>query len=458
MYLVKYYFPENDFLSKYIVIGGERMAQKSELKNPARIRPIEVLIGGIFLLWLFAPTTAGDDNWFLTTYLLNFREDLFSFLRFRYETWSTRLILEAYTLFLLKHPILYSLSMGLWVAAVVTALQRLLGQKGNQKFLWAMCACVALIPIDINLRAGYVCTTVNYVFALACILWAAVPVVARLRGEAPPLWQELLGVLLMILGCNMEYYCPPALILFLVLTIKLCLRKNNPWLPIVLTLIAGISLWYALDAPTSTVVAYEDSTHYFPGYENLSILQKLRAAFVSTAGGLISTYCYGDEFFLGTLAFGVILALWGLEKEQGHLMYFLPGSIALVLGLVGRFAPEGSRLATVFFDSDGGWLWTDGWAFLAASLFFAVTLLCLWRADRRLCGALALALFCRVTMAASRSLFNSGLRTFYPLFYVYIAAIALLLHSLEKRRRLGWIIVLVLSGMMLSVNIYQLFL
>ena len=435
------------------------MKKEKCLTDPRRIYPAEVLFGGVFLLWLLVPLTAGDDNWFIATYILNFDENLIHFLRFRYDTWSTRLILEAYTLFLLKHPIVYRLSMAVWVVAVVTGLRRLLGQKRNDKVLWAMCACVALIPMDINLRAGYVCTTVNYVFALGCILWAVVPAVERLRGNKPPVWQEVLSLLLMILGCNMEYYCPPALILCLVLAVRQIIKKKNPWLTIMLTVIAAVSLWFALDAPASTVTSYDDNTQHFPGFENLSILQKLQAAFVSTAGGLISTYCHGDDFFLGTLTFGVLLALWGREKEKTCLrwMYLIPGVMTLGIGLASRLSPQGSGFATVFFDSDSGWLWSNGWAFVAAAVFFSVTLLCLWRADRRLCYAFALALFCRVTMAASRSLFFSGLRTFYPMFYVYGGAAAVLLAGLEKRRKLGWILLLAISGMMLSVNIYQLF-
>ena len=435
------------------------MKKEKCLTDPRRIYPAEVLFVGIFLLWLPVPVTAGDDNWFLATYILNFDENLINFLRFRYDSWSTRLLLEAYTLFLLKHPILYRLSMAVWVVAVVTGLRRLVGQNRNDKVLWAMCACVALIPMDLNLRAGYVCTTVNYVFTLGCILWAVVPVVERIRGNKPPVWQEVLSLLLMILGCNMEYYCPPALILCAVLAVWLAVKKKNPWLPIVLTAIAAVSLWYALAAPASTVSAYDSGAQHFPGYENLSTLEKLQAAFVSTAGGLVSTYCHGDDFFLGTLTFGVILALWGWEKQEKlwRWLYLLPGVMTLGIGLASRLAPQGSGFARVFFDSEGGWLWTSGWAFVAAAVFFGATLLCLWRADRRLCYAFALALFCRVTMAASRSLFFSGLRTFYPMFYVYGGAAAVLLAGLEKRRRLGWIILLAISGMMLSVNIYQLF-
>lgn len=422
----------------------------------AEIRPCEILFGAVFLLWLLVPVNVRDDNWFFTTWMLNFKGDLLSFLQFRYETWSTRLILEGITVLIMYHPIVYRVLMAVWVCAIVTALMRLLGRKGEKPLLWTMVVTIALIPMDINLRAGYVCTTVNYVFALACILWAAVPVVERLRGEDVALWRDILAIVLMVVGCNMEYYCPPALILFAVLAVRQGMKKQIPWLSVLLAVIAGVSLWYALTAPASTVSAYEGDADIFPGFENLTILQKMQAAFVSTAGGLISTYCHGDDFFLGTLTFGIVLALWGWEREKGlwRWLSFVPGGLTLGIGVLGRIIPGG--FSQVFFDSQGGWLWTDLWALIMAALFFGTTLACLWRVDRRLFWAYGLVLFCRITMAVSRSLFSSGLRTFYPMFYVYGAAIAITMTGLQKLRKPAWICLGATSGIMLLVNIYQL--
>lgn len=432
------------------------MKKIAKIECSEEIRPCEVLFGAIFLLWLLVPINMGDDNWFFATWVLNFRYDLLSFLQFRYETWSTRLILEAITVLIMYHPIVYRVLMALWVCAIVTAMMRLLGRRGDKRLLWTMVITIALIPMDINLRAGYVCTTVNYVFTLACIMWAAVPVVERLRGEKVAIWRDILAIVLMIVGCNMEYYCPPALILFIVLAVRQGMKKQIPWLPTLLAVIAGISLWYALTAPSSTLASYSENTDLFPGFENLTTLQKLQAAFVSTAGGLVSTYYWGDDFFLGTAVFGVVLALWGWEREKGFLRWltFVPGALTLIIGVGAKVIP--GSFSQVFFDSDGGWLWTSPVAFATAVVFFGTMLACLWRLDRRLFWFYGLALFCRVTMGASRSLFASGLRTFYPMFYVYGASIAVGLMALQKLRKSAYIVLGATSGIMLLVNIYQL--
>ena len=426
--------------------------------GPERIRAPEVLFGVIFLMWLLVPVRVQDDNWFLATYVLNFQHRLLPFLSYRYGSWSTRLLLEAYTLFLLEHPFVYRMSMGLWVIALSDALRRLLGQQGNRRFFWAMTAAVLWLPVDINLRAGAVCSTVNYVFALACVLWGMVPVVTVIRSGKAPLWQMILSVPLMVLGCNMEYYAPAAFLACVLLAVLQVQRKQLPWLSVLLALIAAGSLWYAMASPAGTVASYNSSDGYFPGFESLSVLQKLRAAFVSTAGGLISTYAHGDDFFLGTLAFGVLLGLWGLEKEKTWVrwLYLLPGAMTLTVGLTARIVPSGSAFATVFFDSQGGWLWNRLPALLATLVFFGCMGVCLWRVDRRVLAGWIIVLLCRVLMGISSSLFYSGLRTFYPVLYLLAAASAVLLSGLEKYRKAAWITTLAISGMMLSVNIYSL--
>ena len=154
----------------------------------------------------------------------------------------------------------------------------------------------------------------------------------------------------------------------------------------------------------------------------------------------------------------MLLLLWGLENEKNWLrwLYCLPCGLTVIIGTTARFVPESSTVHTVFFDPQGGWLWTHPVALVTALLFFGSVGFCLWRVDRKLLLAFVIVLLCRMSMGISSSLFHSGLRTFYPLFYVFVAASAVLLSSLQKFRKVGWITSLAISGIMLSVNIYSL--
>ena len=194
------------------------------------ILEINPLSGFVFLaviIYLFAPSRTGDDGWFISTFLATYEGNLIEFLRYRYETWSTRLLLEAYTLLLIYMPVLYSISMPLWLMAIAAGFYRLLDRK-DISMKWLIGGSLLLLPVSFNADAGYACSTVNYVFTFGCLLWAVVPVVECQRGKHVSIPAYIGSCVLMVLGCNMEYYCPPFLIYGIYLLIRgIKLRKGR---------------------------------------------------------------------------------------------------------------------------------------------------------------------------------------------------------------------------------------
>lgn len=419
----------------------------------AALRPFEVLYLAAFLLYLFVPVRNGDDVWFISTFLTGFQGDLGEFLSFRYQTWSTRLLLEAFTLLLLRFPVLFRLSIPLWLTAIAVGTERLAGGL-DRRGQWALCLGTLLLPLGFLGRAGFVCSSVNYVFALACILWAVLPIVEALRGQRPPLWRQALSVPLLVMGCSMEYYCPPVLLLLLFL-LGLCVKgRKNPALTLILLAVAAASTVFAFNAPANTLDGYAEADFLFPGYKSLSALDKLRVGFVSTAGGLLSTYTNGDHFLIGSLTLGGLLALRGWERERGALraVHAVPLLTVLATGCAARLCPEGSLWRRLFLDGDGGWLWDHPVPLALSFLYFSALLVCLWREGRGLCLWTALALICRVSMGASRSVFGSGLRTFFPMLAALAMACALVCRGLEKRRRAGTAVLSLGAGASVLMN------
>ena len=427
--------------------------------HKAAITPGEILLAALILLWLLVPTEVGDDAWFYSTYTINFKGDMAAFLSFRYKTWSTRLLLEAMTVLLVGVPILYKLMMPLCILGVYASLSRLMGKRGRDTVGWTLCAAAMLMPMAMNLRAGYVCTTVNYVFTLACLTTAVIPLAEGLRGKRiHPVWYPL-SILLTAVGCNMEYYCPPMIVACLLLAVLEIRRRRVPILSGILLVIAALSLYYALSSPASTLSSYEGAAaELFPGFDELSAMEKLWAGLVSTAGGMLSTYRHGDSFLPGAFALALLLLLFGAERRPpaDRWVFFLPLPITVLPCLVGRLSPEGSLLFTLFCDSDGGWLWSHPVTTALAILYFSSILYCLSRVDRTLLALFAIALFCRITMGISRSLFASGLRTFYPLFFVIILATAKLLTELRRFKRAGWVALAAPAALVLAMNLYGL--
>lgn len=414
------------------------MNQKYKQINE-RLIPYEVLFIALFFLYLFAPVRGGDDAWFITGFFTGFDGNLPAYLRMRYETWSTRLLLEAYTLLLLYLPVLYRISMPLWVVSIAVGLHRILRVDSSQ-MRWELCGSMLLIPISFHANAGFVCSTVNYVFTFACFLWAILPIVEEQRGKRISALRYIYSILLMIFACNMEYYAPPILIVCIVFSVRAFRMKKTRMISLIMTLVCILSLIFAFSAPSGTVAGYNSSDQFFPGYELLSTGEKLQAGFVATAGGLISTSMYGNSFFLATLVFGMLLLICGLGREKkigAKICYGLPLVITLMTGGLARILPKEHVWRKFFMDAEAGWKWDSKVTLAVAAVFFAAMLFACFRLNRTLGRMCLLALFNRVTMGASRSVFSSGIRTFYPVFFVMCAATAMALRNTQKGKNVS---------------------
>lgn len=397
-----------------------------------KINPIlhyEVLFLVLALLYIAAPVRNSDDMWFITTFLTTFKGNLAEFLMFRYETWSTRLLLETYSLLLLYVPTLYRISMPLWLVFIAAGFIRLLVIK-DIKTKWMICFSMLMLPVSFNNNAGFVCSTVNYVFTFACGLWAFLPVVESQRGVQIRKGKYVFSVVLMLLACNMEYYAPPLLLITMFFFIRSLKLKKGRLLAGLMLFTVIVSVIFAYAAPTNTALAYNVESKFFPEYASYGTMDKLRMALVATAGGLTSTSKWGDTFVVPMIVIGILFVLctslhFETGKKQGKVLSIIfvsPLALTLVTGVLARFLPEHTMWSQLFFHTEAGWKW-DAMLPLCMTIVFLGTLLgILFQLDVRLGWMGVLAIINRMTMGVSSSVFSSGLRTFYPLFFVLCIA------------------------------------
>lgn len=419
---------------------------------------------GFLLLYLPVSVRVEDDAWFSTVFFGLMDGNLFEFLSFRYETWSTRLILEALMIPLLRFAPLYKLAIASWFTFIAIAAARLLKLESSREKL-ALGAALFLIPIAVNSHSGYVCSTINYIFTTCCFLWAIMPAVERARGKKPPLWADLGSFVLMVIACNMELYCIPFLLITLALLIRAAGKKRFDWQCLVLALIAVGSGLFAALSPVNTASAYANSAeelNMFPGFELLSMAEKLVVTTNSTAGGLISTYARGDSFIIGTLTLGLLLAIYGfsLPQKWERAVWLSPFAIALLIGIPARLVPADSAFGSLFYAPSSGFAAPGGAAdwtlpLILALLFFASILWCCFRLNKWLGVFMSAALVSRLSMITI-SVYASGMRTFYLLLFAMCAAAAFAtarLFEREKFKKISAAILALGAGAALIINL-----
>lgn len=263
------------------------------LRDMARKYRRFLLYGMFFLFFLLLhflfTMQTGDDVGFLKT----IREiSLLPLLKRRYLKWSSRLLLEACLFTLVKHEVLWRFLDSLMMLLTVWSLERIV--FGRERRLLTAVECFLgffLIPFSLYHSAGWIATTLNYIWPAACALYSMTPVRAILKGETVPWYWYASSSAALLLALNMEQSLAVMFGMDVLLTgylfwwlprrekgIKL---RGRRW--IVFRLAAGAAaLAFTFTCPGNFVRKAEEVGKWFPDYDFLSLPRKLEIGYSST--------------------------------------------------------------------------------------------------------------------------------------------------------------------------------
>lgn len=157
---------------------------------------------------------------------------LWDFLVKHYYTWSPRTLLEIVEIYISMWP--------WWIWRILTPLVITIGAvsaafimntQKSAKTNWILCALFLLYRWENLNTAGWISTTLVYLWpAVACMV-ALVPVMQMVRGQKPHLWLCIVCLPLLLYGANMEQ-CMIAylLILLVVFGYHIVTRRLPHWL------------------------------------------------------------------------------------------------------------------------------------------------------------------------------------------------------------------------------------
>lgn len=231
-----------------------------------------------------------DDAFYIESFTTN---SIFSFVHYRYLTWTSRVLIEA-TL-----GVVFKLSGRIWTLGNICMLTLIgysiskLFVKDNKKqmnimILWLL----MLYPFERMSGAGWAATTVNYVWPLALGLFSLISIRKMWDGEKIKFIPGILYLLSLIYSCNQELCCGVLVVTYILFAVILSLRdgkKVNKFIYLEI-FISICSLIFILTAPGNTVRKIDETVKYFPDYMSLSVLEKLATGFTSTIGELIVNY------------------------------------------------------------------------------------------------------------------------------------------------------------------------
>lgn len=306
-----------------------RKIRKSEAVQQAFLFGCGFLI--LLFLQLFVPMGLGDDAFFAED-----TRPLGEFLSERYQYWTSRLLIEAGAKLLAVSSewiwrILNILIVMLlvWIAADIFGLERDHTKRQAQVFFFGL---MWAVPMDCLWEAGWIATTLNYLWPLTLGLVAIRPVKHWVKGEKCSAWEYFICPLCMIFAANAEQ-CAAILLGVYLLSGGYLLKEKRKLSPFYFLLLglAAASIAFILAAPGNGKRMMLEAEHFFPEYQSLNIPEKLLMGFVDTAGYYLAAGGAGRENFLFALLAGILLA--GIWQKRGE-KHFLPMALVAVFPLL----------------------------------------------------------------------------------------------------------------------------
>lgn len=390
------------------------------------------------LLYLAIKIYRGDDvNSYIKVW--NNYGSLSNFLISRYQRWSSRIVIDALTVYFVQNVFLWKVTS----IAVSGILAYSLYELSDKESLFGVFAIILLYPLKDMSSAGWIATMLNYYWPLSFGFYSLV-VIHKLVREREICWGEILlsfGALL--IGISSEQYCAVHLALLVIYTAyAICNRCINKsfWIIIGHYFITAANLLFIVTCPGNYVRKASEVRSWMRNYYEKTLMDQLIDGFETTFSVLLSS---NNIIFL-IFAAMVFICVW---KKREEFLYRLIAGIPLT-GIIiisfrnidanGFFSSIASRITSNTGVTATNWHLIGNYLPLVLYVTVAV---CIVASFFILFDELGKCLECaflfivaivsRVIMGVSPTLFASGNRTFM-FCYGLIMLMMLRIYAYEK--------------------------
>ncbi|MFP4013221.1 MAG: hypothetical protein ACLFVQ_03985 [Chitinispirillaceae bacterium] len=395
----------------------------------------------------------GDDLFFLQA---AHEGDWFGFLQMRYTNWSSRVVIELVTLIFMRLPLI--VWKGLNSAALVLvaySLKKLVFGRCERDKDWWSVMVVSLYPLFHMSTAGWVTTSINFLWPVACALYVCTVLgkpVERRSVRKPIIF---VYVFMLLFSANNEQVAAVLVMVSgYVLLRSLLFERQLDFLSMIFFSVAFASIVFIMTTPGVDKRFEYEIIRWFPNFEMLSFWDKLALGFSTS---LIHYLTLPNLSVIALIISMVLLVKYHASSKLIYYDFVIVVAAANSYGLVNAFhqlkLPREDKLFMVL-DRFYGVKSIAGipdfdriHLYLSAAVFTSVTVLIGYRlyvllkridnnsSDSVLCTAvLCLGFAPRVIMGFSPTVYASGFRTFI---IPYIALSFVTLIVLRKWEKAG---------------------
>lgn len=239
-----------------------------------------IIVITIFALHFFCREHLGDDIFFSAA--LDDR-CLGDFLNLRYRTWTSRIVIETILVYVAKwNPLIWRIGNALIMIILICAVSKAFGQGEETENKIIFSCLLPFIPIASLKSAGWITTTVNYlwILALGMVVLASLRQIVEGKLRFPGF---LISLPALIYAANMEQMAAILLGAYFVTGIYLAVvKKHIPWMFFIQFFIVILSMCFILFSPGNIRRTMVETEKYFPVFAQLTVFEKLSMGFLVT--------------------------------------------------------------------------------------------------------------------------------------------------------------------------------
>ena len=423
------------------------MIQRSKLKEFLYNYGYLIVFVGILLLFNgiiqlngngLTPNEGGDDNFFRT--VAN-QQGVLQFVHSRYETWSSRVLIEGTLFFFVTHTVLWRIVNSLAILIIIYVPYRSIlrndNKEQNRRLFLLAAGVVVMGPLELLYNTGWIATTLNYLWPLAAMGVTLIPIIDKYQGHRRKPVLVILGILLALYATNQEQVCGMLILISSGLLIHQLINKNLDWYTGYLWFLSLVSFIFIMTAPGNIARKESETAHWFSDFNSLTIFRKVELGFSATA----------KSFFLEPnillILTTILLIVITINKEQ-----FIPAAAAGVVLLFNLMVLKPSVAFVKFLKSFGQYgsnfqlrvigTWVpDGILILLVGLLCFSMYKALDQSEYKILAIIVMLLgsISRLVMGFTPTIWVSGIRTFS---FLYMSMIIVAIMLIKVLLRMNW--------------------
>ncbi len=356
-----------------------------------------------------------------------------------YNTWSSRQLLEAAVVYVIHAPLLWRVLDSLLFALAARWLYRSLGPaQRTQSRAWLICALCAMYPMANLVSAGWVVTTVIYIWPLALGLYGVSVLMRLTRDEHVGVWEYPLAALATLFAANMEQVAVALFVIDAALLIWNLLRKNRRIAYFFVSFAVVLAdIVYSRTCPGVAERTINETNGWFPDFAAVPLWRKLEMGFSSTIRDFAMKPNLTFFLFAIVLLAAVVLRT---KKTAARACAAVPLFVVVLFGWLGNDPNRAFNGLCVIVESIGQYgtairlksvaSWVPDIIMVGLVVAIVYALWSVFDAKEEKLGAvlaITAGFGSRMVMSLSPTIWASGARTYCFLYFAFYALLFMLI-------------------------------